>query len=120
VAAIGSPEGGDPCFPEAGNGGYDVRSHAISLDIDPASGRIVGRNVVDAVALSVETKDFIVLAKEGGPQVSPARLDTLFDAWLYQNVLPALLAAGTPAAGAAAGRGAASAVGAPADGEAAR
>jgi aminopeptidase N len=47
----GSPKGGDPYFPWAGNGGYDVQSYEISLDIDPASGRIVGDATITATAL---------------------------------------------------------------------
>ncbi len=47
----GSPKGGDPYFPWAGNGGYDVQSYEISLDIDPASGRIVGDTTVTATPL---------------------------------------------------------------------
>ena len=34
-ASVGSPGAGDPYFPSAGNGGYDVQSYEISLDIDP-------------------------------------------------------------------------------------
>ena len=47
----GSPKGGDPYYPWAGNGGYDVQSYEISLDIDPASGRIAGDAVVTATAV---------------------------------------------------------------------
>ena len=36
-AVTGSPGAGDPFFPSAGNGGYDVQSYEISLDIDPAA-----------------------------------------------------------------------------------
>jgi aminopeptidase N len=50
-ASTGSPGAGDPYFPSAGNGGYDVASYEISLDIDPVSGRIVGEDVVTATAL---------------------------------------------------------------------
>jgi aminopeptidase N len=50
-AGFGSPGAGDPYFPSAGNGGYDVQSYDISLDIDPAGGKIAGTDVVTATAL---------------------------------------------------------------------
>ncbi len=50
-AVIGSSGAGDSFFPSAGNGGYDVESYEISLDIDPVSGRIAGTGVVTATAL---------------------------------------------------------------------
>ena len=49
-AAPGSPDSGDPYFPASGNGGYDVQSYAIDLDIDPVGGVITGNEVVSAVA----------------------------------------------------------------------
>jgi aminopeptidase N len=49
-AAPGSPGSGDPYFPTSGNGGYDVQSYSISLDIDPTSGVIAGNEVVTALA----------------------------------------------------------------------
>ncbi len=49
--AAGSPDSGDPYFPSMGNGGYDVETYEISLDIDPAGGHILGTEVVTAVAL---------------------------------------------------------------------
>ena len=49
-AATGSPGAGDPYFPSSGNGGYDVQSYEVSLDIDPASGRIAGTDVITATA----------------------------------------------------------------------
>jgi aminopeptidase N len=46
------------------------------------------------------TADFIALAKEEAPQVPAARLDALFQAWLYGDQVPALpSAAGAPAGG---------------------
>ena len=51
AAVTGSPGAGDPFFPSAGNGGYDVQSYEISLHIDPVSGRIAGTGVVTATAL---------------------------------------------------------------------
>jgi aminopeptidase N len=46
---------------------------------------------------NADTADFIAVAKEEAPQVPPAELDALFDAWLYQPELPTLP---QPAAGA--------------------
>jgi aminopeptidase N len=51
AATLGSPDSADPYFPSAGNGGYDVQSYDITLDIDPVSGRIAGQDTVSAVAL---------------------------------------------------------------------
>ncbi len=50
-ASVGSPGAGDPYFPSAGNGGYDVQSYEISLQIDPVGGRIAGTGVVTAKAV---------------------------------------------------------------------
>jgi aminopeptidase N len=50
-ASVGSPGAGDPYFPSAGNGGYDVQSYEISLRIDPVGGRIAGTGVVTAKAV---------------------------------------------------------------------
>ena len=51
AATPGSPDSADPYFPSAGNGGYDVQSYDITLDIDPVRGRIAGQDTVSAVAL---------------------------------------------------------------------
>ncbi|MCC6315478.1 MAG: M1 family metallopeptidase [Thermomicrobiales bacterium] len=40
AAAIGAAGVGDPLFPLAGNGGYDVQHYDLSLDLDVASGTI--------------------------------------------------------------------------------
>jgi len=42
LAAVGSAGIGDPYFPKAGNGGYDVKKYDVALDITPAA------NTVDA------------------------------------------------------------------------
>jgi aminopeptidase N len=39
---------------------------------------------------NADTADFIALAKEEAPQVPPAEIDALFDAWLYRPALPGL------------------------------
>lgn len=41
---------GDPYFPTAGNGGYDVDTYEISLTVDPLSGALDGSTVVRARA----------------------------------------------------------------------
>ena len=38
--------GGDPYFPAAGNGGYDVQHYDLGLAYDPATGRLDGRAVI--------------------------------------------------------------------------
>jgi aminopeptidase N len=50
-AVTGSPGAGDPYFPSAGNGGYDVQDYEISLHIDPVGGRIAGTAALTAKAL---------------------------------------------------------------------
>ncbi|QNP63943.1 M1 family metallopeptidase [Streptomyces genisteinicus] len=40
----------DPYFPKLGNGGYDVRHYDLTLDYDPASGRLAGTAEVTARA----------------------------------------------------------------------
>jgi aminopeptidase N len=46
----GITSGADPYFPHAGNGGYDVRHYALTLDYDPASGRLDGTAVLTVQA----------------------------------------------------------------------
>src|SRR3954452_3877643 len=42
----GSTSGGDPYFPAAGNGGYDVRHYALDLGYDTRTGRLDGTAVI--------------------------------------------------------------------------
>src|SRR3954470_3015074 len=49
-AGPGSPGLGDPLFPLAGNGGYDVAHYGLALDYDPASGQLDGTAVISARA----------------------------------------------------------------------
>jgi aminopeptidase N len=42
----GSTSGGDPYFPAAGNGGYDVQNYDLTLAYDPATGRLDGTAVI--------------------------------------------------------------------------
>jgi aminopeptidase N len=41
---------GDPYYPQAGNGGYDVQSYDLDLTWDPDQGRLDGIATIDAVA----------------------------------------------------------------------
>ena len=50
-AARGSAGLGDPYFPKAGNGGYDVRSYAVDIDYAPATNELDARAVIRARAL---------------------------------------------------------------------
>jgi aminopeptidase N len=47
-ADIGAPGLGDPLFPLAGNGGYDVAHYGLALDYDRASGQLDGTAVISA------------------------------------------------------------------------
>jgi aminopeptidase N len=49
-ADIGAPGLGDPLFPLAGNGGYDVGHYGLALDYDRASGQLDGTAVISARA----------------------------------------------------------------------
>jgi aminopeptidase N len=52
---------GDPYFPGLGNPGYDARHYAISLDVEPESGQIIGKTTLEASAtadLSTFNLDF--------------------------------------------------------------
>ncbi|WP_241518704.1 M1 family metallopeptidase [Streptomyces sp. CB03238] len=44
---------GDPYFPELGNGGYDVRHYALTLDYEPRTGRLTG--TADITARATQT-----------------------------------------------------------------
>jgi len=46
----GSPGSGDPFFPLAGNGGYDVRHYSLDLDYDQAANQRDGRAAIAAKA----------------------------------------------------------------------
>ncbi|WP_306440697.1 M1 family metallopeptidase, partial [Actinomadura fibrosa] len=46
----GAPGGGDPYFPEEGNGGYDVRHYDLALDYDPASNALAATARITARA----------------------------------------------------------------------
>lgn len=48
--APGAPGIGDPYFPTAGNGGYDVRRYDLELRYDPAADRLTGTATITATA----------------------------------------------------------------------
>ena len=46
----GSAGSGDPFFPQAGNGGYDVRHYALTIDYDQPANILSGKAVIGATA----------------------------------------------------------------------
>src|SRR5262245_28896346 len=46
----GSPGLGDPFFPNAGNGGYDVSHYSLALSYEPSTNQLSGTAVVTATA----------------------------------------------------------------------
>lgn len=46
--ATGAAGIGDPYYPEAGNGGYDVAGYDVAIDYDPATNHLRGRTTVTA------------------------------------------------------------------------
>src|SRR5215207_10337174 len=46
----GAPGAGDPFFPLAGNGGYDVRNYSLRLDFEPRNNALDARAVISARA----------------------------------------------------------------------
>ncbi len=72
AAAPGSPQSGDPYFPQNGNGGYDVQSYDITMDIDPASGRVAAKTVVTADATQDLSAFYLDLT---GLEVSAVEVD---------------------------------------------
>jgi aminopeptidase N len=46
----GASGGGDPFFPSAGNGGYDVRDYSIKLDYEPQNEQLAGDVTIEARA----------------------------------------------------------------------
>src|SRR6187200_1333737 len=46
----GSAGLGDPFFPLAGNGGYDVSHYSLTLDYTPSTNQLVGTDVITATA----------------------------------------------------------------------
>ena len=50
AAPVGSTSGGDPSFPAAGNGGYEVMHYALALDSTPATRGLSGTATIFANA----------------------------------------------------------------------
>ena len=50
AATFGSPGLGDPFFPLAGNGGYDVGHYGLTLDYDRSGNRLEGSTLISATA----------------------------------------------------------------------
>ncbi len=46
----GAPGAGDPFFPLAGNGGYEVRHYSLRLDFEPQNNALDARAVISARA----------------------------------------------------------------------
>jgi CubicO group peptidase (beta-lactamase class C family) len=84
--APGSAGLGDPFFPTAGNGGYDVEHYALlRQELGNDTFEAILRAWTDRFAYgNATTDDFTALAEE----VSGASLDTLFDAWLFEPGKP--------------------------------
>jgi aminopeptidase N len=50
AGAVGSAGLGDPMFPQAGNGGYDVQHYSLTLDYTPSGNQLTGNVVITARA----------------------------------------------------------------------
>jgi aminopeptidase N len=97
VTPVSGPAGatglGDPYYPQAGNGGYDVQSYRLELRYDPGPNQLIGHVVIAATAtqdlarfdLDFGSLDITAFTVNGRPahtqhtgetelQVSPARL----------------------------------------------
>ena len=64
----GAPGLGDPFFPLAGNGGYDVEKYTLKIDYDPATDRLVGTATIVAEAthglksFNLDLRDFLTVS----------------------------------------------------------
>jgi aminopeptidase N len=65
----GSDGSGDPFFPQAGNGGYDVRHYSLRIDYDQPGNLLKGRAVIRATAtqnlrsFNLDLRDFYDVSK---------------------------------------------------------
>ena len=66
----GSDSGGDPFFPQAGNGGYDVRHYSLRIDYDhPPANQLDGRTIIIAKAtqnlssFNLDLRDFLTVSE---------------------------------------------------------
>ena len=69
AAAPGSPGAGDPFFPQAGNGGYDVRHYSLDLRYARADNRLTGRAAIfarstqDLDRFNLDLRDFYAVSR---------------------------------------------------------
>jgi aminopeptidase N len=65
----GAPGLGDPFFPYAGNGGYDVQSYKLKIDYDPESDLLVGKATIVAEAtqglktFDLDLREFLAVSR---------------------------------------------------------
>ena len=65
----GAPGAGDPFFPNAGNGGYDVGHYSLDLDYDQPANRLDGKVKINARAtqglssFNLDLRDFLTVAR---------------------------------------------------------
>jgi len=65
----GAPGGGDPFFPDAGNGGYDVAHYSLDIRYDHAANQLTGRAAIFARAtqslerFNLDLRDFYTVSK---------------------------------------------------------
>jgi aminopeptidase N len=77
----GSDGSGDPFFPQAGNGGYDVSHYSLTLDYDQPANHLTGTAVIHATAtqnlrsFNLDLRDFyrVTSLKVNGVEASFAR-----------------------------------------------
>jgi aminopeptidase N len=66
---VGSDGSGDPFFPQAGNGGYDVRHYSLAIDYDHSANQLTGKAVIRATAtqnlrrFDLDLRDFYSVSK---------------------------------------------------------
>ena len=66
---VGAPGAGDPFFPQAGNGGYDVRHYSLDLDYTRAQNQLDGRALIFARAtqslerFNLDLRDFLAVSR---------------------------------------------------------
>ena len=64
----GAPGGGDPFFPDAGNGGYDVAHYSLDIRYDHAANQLTGRAAIFARAtqslerFNLDLRDFYTVS----------------------------------------------------------
>ncbi len=67
----GAAGGGDPFYPQAGNGGYDVRNYSLKLDYEPQNEQLAGdvtitaRATQDLSSFNLDLRGFKVEQRDG-------------------------------------------------------